>query len=212
MSRAPATAPHRLWPRSSRSGTGVAREPLTAPQAGTTAVGAAAFRDALAHVATPVAVVTTVDSAGSARGLTISTLCSLSLTPPLVMFCLDQSGSSHQVITTTKRLLIHVLRADQSDIAARFARTGIDRFEGLAGRWHGLPTIPDTAVRLACSRHAVAPGGDHTVVICLVEDAETGSDEPLLYHARRYCIPQPLTAGTAREQVHTTRPDKRHSQ
>lgn len=69
----------------------------------------AAVQDALAHVATAVSVVTTVDSDGKPRGVTVGTLCSLSLAPPLVMFCLKRSGGSHQVMTTAGRTLIHVL-------------------------------------------------------------------------------------------------------
>ncbi len=155
-------------------------------------VDAATFRDALAHVAAPVSVVTTVDSNGMARGVTVGTLSSLSLTPPLVMFCLDRSGTSHQVLTTAPRILIHVLRDDQALTAARFAQTGVDRFDGLGGTWHGLPTIPGAAARLACARYGIVGAGDHTIVICLVEDAEIGSGDPLLYYARGYCAPLPL--------------------
>jgi flavin reductase ActVB len=156
-----------------------------------TAVGAGLFRDALAHVATAVSVVTTADRSGRARGVTVGTLCSLSLTPPLVMFCLDRSGGSHRVLTAAPRILIHVLRDDQAAVAARFAQTGTDRFGGLDGSWHDLPTIPDTAVRLACARYGTVQAGDHSIVICLVQDAEVGGGEPLLYYTREYCAPLP---------------------
>jgi flavin reductase ActVB len=155
--------------------------------------GVPAFRDVLAHVATPVSVVTTAESSGKARGVTVGTLCSLSFAPPLVMFCLDRSGGSHEVMTTAPRVLIHVLRDDQSAVAARFSRAGIDRFAGLSGDWHGLPTIPDTAIRLACNRYANVPAGDHTIVMCLVTDAEIGTGKPLLYYAREYCSPLPCS-------------------
>lgn len=157
-----------------------------------TAVGASVLRDALARVATPVSVVTTIDSSGRARGVTVGTLCSLSLAPPLVMFCLDQSGRSHEVFTTAERILIHVLRDDQATIAAQFARTDLERFTCPGASWLGLPTIPGAALRLACNRHAVVEGGDHTIVICLVEAAEIGSGDPLLYYSRGYCAPLPL--------------------
>ena len=151
--------------------------------------GVAAFRDALAHVATPVSVVTTADGSGKPWGVTIGTLCSLSLAPPLVMFSLNRSCGSHEVMTTTSRILIHVLRDDQATVAARFSRHGIDRFAGLSGDWHGLPTIPDTRLRLACTRYEVVPAGDHTIVMCLVKDAWIGTGDPLLYYLREYCSP-----------------------
>ena len=151
--------------------------------------GVTTLRDARAHVATPVSVVTTADRDGKAWGVTVGTLCSLSLAPPLVMFSLDRSCGSHEVLTTTSRILIHVLRDDQPAVAARFSRTGIDRFAGLSGSWHGLPTIPDTRLRLACTRYEVVPAGDHTIVMCLVKDAWIGTGDPLLYYLREYCSP-----------------------
>ena len=169
------------------------------------AVNVRIFRGAMARVAMPVSVVTTLDRSGTARGVTVGTLCSLSLTPPLVMFCLDGSGRSHQVLTTAPRILIHVLRDDQAAVAARFARTGVDRFDRLAGSWHGLPAIPGAVVRLACARYGVVAGGDHTIVICLVEDAEIGPGDPLLYFERGYCAPLPLALPSA-DQCGGSRP------
>jgi flavin reductase ActVB len=154
--------------------------------------GVTTFRDALAHVATPVSVVTTADGSGKPRGVTVGTLCSLSLAPPLVMFCLNRSSGSHEVMTTASRTLIHVLADDQAAVAARFSQRGIDRFAGLSGDWHGLPTIPDTAIRLACARYATLPAGDHTIVMCLVTEAEIGAGTPLLSYARTYSSPLPL--------------------
>jgi flavin reductase ActVB len=152
----------------------------------------AAFREALAHVATPVAVVTTVDGSGKPRGVTIGTLCSLSLAPPLVMFCLNRSSGSHAVMTTASRTLIHVLADDQAELAGRFSQRGVDRFAGLSGDWHGLPTLPDTAIRLACARYATVPAGDHTIVMGRVTDAEIGVGDPLLSYGRGYSSPLPL--------------------
>lgn len=151
--------------------------------------GTISLRDAMAQVATPVSVVTAADRSGKAWGVTVGTLCSLSLSPPLVMFSIDRSCRSHEVLTTTWRILIHVLRDDQRAVAARFSQPGIDRFAGLSGDWHGLPTIPDTALRLACTRYAIVPAGDHTIVMCLVTDAEIGTGKPLLYYQREYCSP-----------------------
>jgi flavin reductase ActVB len=100
------------------------------------------------------------------------------------MFCLNRSGGSHAVMTTASAILIHVLRDDQAAVADRFSQRGIDRFAGLSDHWHGLPTIPDTAIRLACARYAIVPAGDHSIVMSLVTDAEVGTGSPLLTYAR----------------------------
>jgi flavin reductase (DIM6/NTAB) family NADH-FMN oxidoreductase RutF len=154
-------------------------------------------REVMQRVATSVSIVTTIDSSGLPCGVTVGTLCWVSFTPPLVLFCLDRSGRSHRVLTTADRVLVHVLGDDQAEIAARFARTDLDRFGGIRQSWHGLPTIPGTAVRLACARHQVMASGDHTIVICLVEDAEIGSADPLLYYAHGYCAALPVTVTSA---------------
>jgi flavin reductase ActVB len=135
---------------------------------------ATAFQDALARVATTVSVVTTADGVGRPQGVTVGTLCSLSLDPPLVMFCLNRSSGSHPVLTTASRSLIHVLRDDQAAVAARFAQRGVDRFAGLSGQWQGVPA------------------GDHTIVMCLVTEAEVGGGDPLLSYGRGYGSPLPL--------------------
>jgi flavin reductase (DIM6/NTAB) family NADH-FMN oxidoreductase RutF len=150
------------------------------------------FREALAHLATPVAVVTTTDGSGRPQAVTIGTLCSASADPPLVTFSLNRSSGSHAVMTTAARLLVHVLRDDQAGLAARFAQRGIDRFAGLDHAWHGLPTIPDSAIRLACARYTTVPAGDHTIVMCLVTDTEIGTGTPLLSYGRTYSSPLPL--------------------
>lgn len=160
-----------------------------------------ALREVRAHVATAVSVVTTVDGGGRPRGVTVGTLCSLSLDPPLVMFCLDRSSGSHEVLTTAARTLIHVLRDDQADVAARFAERGIDRFAGLSGNWQGLPTIVDPLVRLACAKYATVPAGDHTIVMCLVTEAEIGEGNPLLAYQREYSSARPLV-GSGRSLPH----------
>jgi flavin reductase (DIM6/NTAB) family NADH-FMN oxidoreductase RutF len=154
--------------------------------------GGATFRDALAHLVTPVSVVTTADGRGRPCGVTIGTLSSVSLDPPLVMFCVNRSSGSHPVLTTAARLLVHVLAGDQAAVADRFAQRGADRFAGLTDVWHGLPTIPDTAVRLACARYTTVPAGDHTIVIGLVTETEIGDGTPLLSYGRAYSSPLPL--------------------
>ncbi len=145
-----------------------------------------------AQVPTAVSVVTTLDARGEPWGVTVGTVCLLSVTPPLVMFCLERGGASHEVLTTATRFLIHVLRDDQRDVANWFARPGDHSFCRPYESSHGLPLIPGTVARLRCARRALVPGGDHTVVIGAVEDADTDVGQALLYYKHEYCAPAPL--------------------
>jgi flavin reductase (DIM6/NTAB) family NADH-FMN oxidoreductase RutF len=172
--------------------------------------GQASFSSALAHIPTAVSVITTTDPDGAPWGVTIGALCSLSVRPPLILFCLDKANESHSVLTTSAWFLIHVLADHQARVAARFARRGSHRFDAgfdsagfdgagfdsagfdgagfdSAGKnWRGLPTIPEVLVRIRGRQTSLLDGGDHTIVIAQVEDVEVNEGRPLLYHERGY--------------------------
>ncbi len=161
-------------------------------------VTSASFREAFARVPTAVSVITTADSSGQAWGVTVGSLCSLSLAPPLVLFCMDRDNSSHDVVTGTARFLIHVLMDDQAEVARWFARRDRHDFDGDHLTVHGLPSVPGPLALLACRQHALIPGGDHTIVIGLVEAAHVQAGRPLLYHQHDYCgLAEPPSAARA---------------
>ncbi|MDO5677759.1 MAG: flavin reductase family protein, partial [Propionibacteriaceae bacterium] len=70
----------------------------------------------------------------------------------------------------------------------RFARTAPEqRFDGVAWRGdHGLPRLEGTVSWLRCEWLQIVPGGDHTVVLATVMDAETSGDSSLGYHLREF--------------------------
>lgn len=154
-------------------------------------IDATAFRETMAHVPTSVSVITTVDERGLPYGVTVGTLCSLSLDPPLLLFCLNRQARSHRVFSAAEHFLVNVLRHDQDAVARRFAISGIDRCRELAGATsgpHGLCVIPDAVATVLCRRHRIESAGDHSIVIGLVEDATIGSGPPLLHYNRDYCM------------------------
>ncbi|MCX5208645.1 flavin reductase family protein [Kitasatospora sp. NBC_00240] len=155
----------------------------------------------MARVPGPVTVATTVDATGQRWGFTASSFRSLSLDPPLVLICLDKAASTHEAFTSTDRFMINVLRGDQSDIARRFATSGVDRFaDGVTAPLElGLPGIPEALVRVACSLHQVVDGGDHSILIGRVEATYTGDGAPLVHCDRSF---QGLTDNTPRFATH----------
>ncbi|MFA7762798.1 flavin reductase family protein [Streptomyces sp. NPDC048723] len=142
----------------------------------------------MARVPGPVTVATTVDAAGQRWGFTASSFRSLSLSPPLVLICLDKAASTHEAFASTDRFMINILREKQSDIALRFATSGVDRFaDGVTVPLElGLPGIPEALVRVACSLHQVVDGGDHSILIGRVEATYTGDGAPLVYCDRSF--------------------------
>jgi flavin reductase ActVB len=142
----------------------------------------ATFRD----VPTSVAVVTTVDPTGTPHGMTIGSLCALSLSPPLVLFCVAHGTGSHATLCGSARYCLSVLAEDQEDLATRFARTPENRFTGEMSEFHGLPAAPRALAWMLCGRHELVDAGDHTIVIAELHDARVFDRTPMLFWRRRY--------------------------
>lgn len=146
------------------------------------------FRDAMAAVASPVAVVTAMDD-GHPHGTTVSAFTSLSLTPPMVLVSLDNRSRLLALVRRTGRFGINVLSAHQTELATAFARSGPDRFDGMP--WstsQGLPRLPGSASWIAAEVQEYVTAGDHTVLLAHVTSAEaaTGGPRPLTYHQRSF--------------------------
>jgi flavin reductase (DIM6/NTAB) family NADH-FMN oxidoreductase RutF len=153
-----------------------------------------AFRAALGAFATGVCVVATRDRAGRPAGVTVNSFTSVSLEPPLVLFCLDRRGSALGRFEAAPGWAVHVLADDQEELARRFARrsrepTLADPWAGLA--WQesadGLPAFPGCLARLSCSAERVADGGDHAILIGRVAALDWQVEgRPLLYFRGRF--------------------------
>jgi flavin reductase ActVB len=154
----------------------------------------AEFKRAMARVPGAVTVATTVSPYGKRWGFTASSFSSLSLDPPLVLICLHKSASTHEAFVSAERFMINLLAYEQSGVALRFAKPGVDRFE--AGDMEpcelGLPGIPSASVRVACAMHDVLDGGDHSILIGRVEVTYIGTQAPLVYYDRSFTSLTPI--------------------
>ncbi|MFJ4342805.1 flavin reductase family protein [Streptomyces sp. NPDC088915] len=154
-------------------------------------VDPAAFTRTMAHVPSPVTVVTTVDGTGRRWGFTAGSFTSLSLDPPLVLVCPAKTASCHPAFVAADRFLVNVLSTGQVPIAGAFARSGGDKFAGtpMEPCEFGLPGLRAATARLACTLHEVLDGGDHSILVGRVEAVYEGGTEPLVYHNRRFARP-----------------------
>jgi flavin reductase (DIM6/NTAB) family NADH-FMN oxidoreductase RutF len=146
------------------------------------------FRTALSRFASGVTVVTTKDAAGRMHGLTVSAFCSVSLDPPLVLVCIEKAAGSHNSFFESELFAVNILTASQQDLSERFASQLINRFQGIdfSLSEHGLPVLADCLVNLECKIVHSYDGGDHTVYIGEVLNAETRDGDPLLYFRSDY--------------------------
>ena len=153
-------------------------------------VTADAYRAALSRFASGVTVVTSRDAQGTDYGMTVSAFASLSLAPPLVLVCIDQSATWHGALDESSHFVVHVLGDDQEDFSRRFASERQEKFAGLTleRTASGLLRLPDALSTLECRITARHREGDHTIVIGAVEQVELreSSGDPLLYFRGRY--------------------------
>jgi flavin reductase (DIM6/NTAB) family NADH-FMN oxidoreductase RutF len=148
----------------------------------------AAFRDALSHFASGVTVIT-ARTAGGLAGFTASAFTSLSLSPPLILVCVSKTASAHDAVVGADRFGVSILAERQAWIAEQFARSGVDRFEGVPLRSEGIESVPllDGALaHLECRRHATHVEGDHTILIGAVDRQWVAAGRPLVHFARRF--------------------------
>jgi 3-hydroxy-9,10-secoandrosta-1,3,5(10)-triene-9,17-dione monooxygenase reductase component len=151
-------------------------------------VDAGDFRRAMGQFATGITVVTGRDSEGRPFGLTVNSFTSVSLSPPLVLFCLATRSELNAPLGLTRRYGVSVLSEAQEEWSTRFATSGIDRFEGveMVEGAQGLPLVPDALAWLECRVTDVHAGGDHSIYVGEVLSLEVRPGRPLLYHASGY--------------------------
>lgn len=146
------------------------------------------MRDALSRFATGVTVVT-MKAPDRIEGITANSFTSVSLDPPLVLWCPAKSSARHDLFANAKFWSIHVLGAEQIDTCLRFTRNG-GGFEGLEHSYteEGIPIIPGTAARFDCELFAAHDAGDHTVMIGHVIRVNVGGpgDRPLIFAAGKF--------------------------
>jgi len=148
------------------------------------------FRQTLGSFATGVTIVTTQDpNTEKPVGLTISAFSSLSLDPPLVLFCLDKRSASHLAFNANGHFAVNILAEDQLELSNRFASKSEDKWSGVEYR-PGIGNVPilfGSIAILECTMNKVCDGGDHTIFVGLVESVSVKPDaKPLLYYRGKY--------------------------
>lgn len=153
------------------------------------AIDSRAFRNALGSFATGITVMTALGPDGPV-GITVNSFSSLSLDPPLVLFCIARTSQSFAAFATAPAFAVNVLADDQQELSVRFSRRDLqDRWGGLAvDTWDtGAPILKGCLATMECDRHDLLDGGDHVIVVGRVRRLESRADgRPLLYFRGAY--------------------------
>lgn len=147
---------------------------------------ARAYRDALGRFVTGVTVVTAQTARGP-MGITVNSFASVSLDPPLVLWCPAKASSRCAAFSAATHYTIHVLGREQLDLSRRFA-SGEAGFAGLpaATSPEGAPLLPDPLARFDCRKLAQHDAGDHLVLIGEVLRAGYREGAPLVFSGGDY--------------------------
>jgi flavin reductase (DIM6/NTAB) family NADH-FMN oxidoreductase RutF len=148
------------------------------------------LRAVMQRVPAPVAVVT-VTVEGRHAGLTVASLVSLSLEPPLVGFAIRRDAALHELLRESPELALSVLSAGQEHLAQHFARgvPPIALWENIPLREaDGPPQLAGAAAWLRCRVAQEQPTGDHTFFVAEVDAVEPGEPgaRALVFHGQAY--------------------------
>jgi len=159
------------------------------------------FRNALGCFATGVAIVTAVTEDGDRIGMTVNSFNSVSLDPPLVLFCIAKSSLAFDQWMAVPEFAVCVLGEDQRETSNCFAKAGGDKW---ARTMHqpaatiDAPLIANSLACFECVRHACLDGGDHIILVgrvLAVRTASSRSARGLVYYRGRYASLQVETDG-----------------
>ncbi|MBF4994617.1 flavin reductase [Arthrobacter gandavensis] len=147
------------------------------------------FKDAFRGHPAGVAIITAAGTEGPV-GLTASSVSSVSAVPPILAFSLASTEGSAGVIATADTIVVHLLGAENAELAALFATRGTERF-GPDLEWStlpgGEPLLGGVPRALLCRVLSRTQAGSSTLIAAEVLEIRTGpASAPLVYHDRTY--------------------------
>ena len=152
------------------------------------------FRNICGHYATGITVLTTTHK-GEAHGITVNSFSSVSLDPPLILFCIDKGARFNTPLNAEQYLAINILSEHQQEVSNRFASsklTNEERFKGLATiPEHKYPVFTDSLGVLEAKLQATHDGGDHWIYVAKVSSGHVFDGSPLLYYGGSYSSVNP---------------------
>jgi flavin reductase (DIM6/NTAB) family NADH-FMN oxidoreductase RutF len=156
-----------------------------------------AFRDALGAFPTGIAVITAAPvQAGSQAqdvshiGITVNSFTSVSLEPPLVLWCIDRRSRRYPHFAQAPGFTVSILASGHREVSTRLARAGEHNLDGIAmiPTQLGPPALADSLAIFECARESVQEAGDHAILIgrVLRFARHDGAGAPLVYFQGRY--------------------------
>ena len=148
------------------------------------------LRRVMGHFATGVTIITTRSAEGELHGLTANAFTSVSLEPPLLLVSVDKKAESYPHFEASKIFTVNILAEDQESLSRKFAVSGgaSKKFEGVAYHLgaNGAPIIEGALAYIECGLYAAYDGGDHTIYLGEIQQAEIVEGKPLVFFRGGY--------------------------
>ncbi len=146
------------------------------------------FKAALSRFASGVTVVTTKDENDTLHGITVSSFCSVSLEPPMVLICIEKAAGSHYAFEESNVFIVNILPESESETSELFASLLTDKFQSIEfdRGIEGVPILHRTLATLECRVKFSYHGGDHSIFVGDVERVNVGDGKPLVYFRSQY--------------------------
>ncbi|PQA86041.1 flavin reductase family protein [Hyphococcus luteus] len=146
------------------------------------------LKNAFGRFATGIAVAACRDGEGAIAALTVNSFTSVSLEPPLVLWCLENRASSYSAFMAADSYAVSILHAGQKAASQRFAHflpdgPKEDEFENWVT---GAPVLKDRLAGFDCKVAARHEAGDHVILVGEVAKFDSAEGAPLIYYASNY--------------------------
>ena len=148
------------------------------------------FRDAMGAFPTGIAVITAASQEMSHIGITVNSFTSVSLEPPLVLWCIDRRSRRYPHFAQAPGFTVSILASGHREVSARLARAGEHNLDGIAliPTELGPPALADSLAIFECARESVQDAGDHAILIgrVLRFARHDAAGAPLVFFQGRY--------------------------
>ncbi len=150
------------------------------------------FKQVMRRFATGVMVLT-VSSGKEMHAMTMNAVASLSLSPVLMLVCIEKNARSHELVHSVRAFALNILTEEQLELGAKFAYDAGARSQpaeyvkGEIGETGAL-LIKDSLGFMECKLVGECDGGDHTIFIGQVVNAGVRGNDcgPLVYYDRKF--------------------------
>jgi 3-hydroxy-9,10-secoandrosta-1,3,5(10)-triene-9,17-dione monooxygenase reductase component len=148
-----------------------------------------AFRHTAGQFVTGVTVIA-AEIDGSIKAMTANSFTSVSLDPPLVLFCVGKTTHMGQIVHRATRFSVNILRQDQQNLSTYFAGGWKEPSPPLFTfvNWDGGHRLDGCPAAIGCAIETISEGGDHWLVLGRVLTLYRSEEAfaPLVFHAGRY--------------------------